>query len=124
MELLMKKTTRYCLALDLKNDEALIQQYIEFHKPENAWPQITKNMRDNHIVDMEIYRTGDRLFMIMETDEGFDPNKTPASAEGRIKEDEWQTLMWTFQKPLAWAKPGEKWVAMEKIYDLKNALVK
>lgn len=118
----MTKPIRYCLALDLKNDETLINQYIEFHKPENTWPQITKNMLENNILDMEIYRTGDRLFMIMEVSKDFDPNKSASSAEGQLKENEWQTLMWKFQKPLAWAKPGEKWVKMEKIYDLKDTL--
>lgn len=118
----MTLRNRYCLALDLNDDPELIDEYIEFHKPENAWPQITQNMRELGILDMEIYHLGDRLFMIMETNVGFDPNAEPLTEEGRVKSDEWEALMWKYQKPLCWAKDGEKWVRMEKIYDLKNAL--
>jgi len=31
---------------------------------------------------------------------------------------EWETLMWMFQQALPWAKPGEKWVRMGRIYAL------
>ncbi|AWB67413.1 L-fucose mutarotase [Saccharobesus litoralis] len=118
----MSERNRYCLAVDLNDDEQLIAEYIEYHKPENAWPQITQNMRELGILDMEIYLLGDRLFMIMETTPEFDPNQAPLTEEGRLKSEEWEQLMWKYQKPLKWAKPGEKWVKMEKIYDLKNAL--
>ncbi len=113
---------RHCLALDLKDDATLISEYIDYHKPENAWPQITQNMRELGIIDMEIYHVGNRLFMIMETELDFDPNAEPESEEGRRLSDEWENLMWQYQKPLPWAKSGEKWVKMEKIYDLKKAI--
>ena len=29
---------------------------------------------------------------------------------------EWETFMSSFQKPLPWAKPGEKWVLMDRIF--------
>jgi len=32
----------------------------------------------------------------------------------------WETLMWKFQKALPWAPPGEKWVAMERIFALSE----
>ena len=118
----MSKLNRYCLALDLVDDPEKIAEYIEYHKPKNAWPQITANMRELGIRDMEIYCLGDRLFMIMETDSEFDPNRQPSTQEGRTKSEEWETLMWQFQKPVKWAKPGEKWVKMEKMYDLKDAI--
>ncbi|MFS1422763.1 L-rhamnose mutarotase [Shewanella sp. 10N.286.48.B5] len=114
---------RYCLALDLKQNQDLIEQYIAHHKPENAWPQITQNMRELGILDMEIYRVDNRLFMIMETKIGFDPNKPPLTALGKQKSDEWEALMWKYQQPLKSAAPGEKWVKMDKIYDLKSALI-
>ncbi|WP_448248916.1 L-rhamnose mutarotase [Thalassotalea agariperforans] len=117
----MSDHQRYCLALDLKDDEQLIEEYKSYHLPENGWPEITQNMRDLGIIDMEIYHLGDRLFMIMETSADFDPNKPPLTELGRQKSDEWETLMWKYQKPLKWAKPGEKWVKMDKIYDLKLA---
>ncbi|GLR69831.1 L-rhamnose mutarotase [Agaribacter marinus] len=117
----MGDTQRFCLALDLQNEPALIRQYKEYHQPENAWPQITTNMKDLGIVDMEIYHIADRLFMIMETTLDFDPNALPKTQVGRDKSEEWEALMWKFQKPLPCAKEGEKWVKMDKIYDLKLA---
>ena len=30
----------------------------------------------------------------------------------------WETLMWTYQAPTPWTPAGEKWVAMQKIFDL------
>ncbi|WP_440876008.1 L-rhamnose mutarotase [Thalassotalea sp. PLHSN55] len=118
----MTDSIRYCLALDLKDEAELIKEYIEYHRPENAWPQITQNMRELGILDMEIYHLGSRLFMIMETKADFDPNQPPITEAGRQKSAEWEALMWKYQQPLKWAKEGEKWVAMDKIYDLKQAL--
>jgi len=60
---------RFCLALDLKDDPTLIAEYETHHK--NVWPEIQKSIRDAGIQKMEIYRTGNRLFMIMETSDSF-----------------------------------------------------
>ncbi|WAJ72387.1 L-rhamnose mutarotase [Catenovulum adriaticum] len=118
----MANNKRICLALDLVDDATLISEYIDYHQPQNAWPQITQNIRDKGIIDMEIYHVADRLFMIMEVGPDFDPNKAPATQAGIEKDEAWEQLMWKYQKALACAKPGEKWVEMQKIYDLKNAL--
>lgn len=118
----MPQSIRYCLALDLKDDSDLIAEYIEYHRAENIWPQITKNIQEAGILDMEIYHIGDRLFMLMETTENFDPNAPAKSAEGQEISEEWERLMWTYQKPLKWAKAGEKWCKLTKIFDLKNSL--
>ena len=68
-------TKRYCYSCDLKDDSKLIEEYKNYHKAENAWPEITKSIRDAGVVDMQIYLTGNRMFMIMEVDETFDPAK-------------------------------------------------
>lgn len=107
---------RYCLALDLVDDPALIKEYEHWHKPENGWHEIRKNIFDAGIVNMEIYRTGNRLFMIMETDDSFDPVKKAAMDTSNPKVQQWEELMWKFQQPLPWAKDGEKWVIMDKIF--------
>ena len=31
---------------------------------------------------------------------------------------EWENLMWGFQQAVPGAKPGEKWLLMEKIFEL------
>ena len=32
---------------------------------------------------------------------------------------EWEQLMWRFQQPLPWAAAGQKWVPMERIFELE-----
>ena len=60
---------RYCLALDLQDDPLLIAEYEAYH--EDVWPEIKASISDSGIIDMEIYRFANRMFMIMETDDSF-----------------------------------------------------
>jgi len=32
--------------------------------------------------------------------------------------EKWETLMWKYQQAIPGAKPGEKWVLMNKIFEL------
>lgn len=108
---------KYCLALDLNNHPDLIAEYIEYHK--KVWPEIQKSIKDSGITNLEIYNVGDRLFMIMETNDNFSfAEKAKRDAENP-KVQEWETLMWKFQKALPQAKSGEKWILMDKIFELK-----
>ncbi|MEO8860500.1 MAG: L-rhamnose mutarotase [Ginsengibacter sp.] len=107
---------RFCLALDLKDDPALIKEYETYH--ENVWPQIKQSITDAHIINMEIYRAANRLFMIMETTDDFSFENKAQMDTANDKVQEWEKLMWKFQQPLAWAKEGEKWMIMNKIFSL------
>ena len=109
---------RYCLTLDLKNDPKLIADYKKYH--EKIWPEITKSIRESGIEDMEIYLLGTRMFMIMEVNESFSFAKKGASDAGNPKVQEWEQLMWKFQQALPEAKPGEKWMLMERIFKLEG----
>lgn len=109
---------RYCLALDLVDDEQLIAEYEHWHKSENGWPEIKKSILDANIIDMEIYRTGNRLFMIMEVSDIYSASLKAEIDEANPKVQEWEKLMWKFQQPLPWAKDGEKWVPMDRIFKL------
>ena len=108
---------KHCLTLDLKNDPDLIAEYIRFH--ENVWPEIQKSIKDSGIKNLEIYNIGDRLFMIIEADDAFSFEKKSKLDAENPKVQEWEKLMWTFQKALPQAKPGEKWILMNKIFELK-----
>ena len=108
---------KHCLTLDLKNDPDLIAEYIRFH--ENVWPEIQKSIKDSGIKNLEIYNIGDRLFMIIEADDTFSFEKKSKLDAENPKVQEWEKLMWTFQKALPQAKPGEKWILMNKIFELK-----
>ena len=110
--------TRYCLALDLKDDPELIAEYEHWHRSENAWPEIRESIKGSGITEMQIYRTGNRLFMIMETTDDFSAELKAEKDAVNPKVQEWEQLMWKFQQPLPWAKEGEKWVMMDKIFQL------
>ncbi|MDX1954178.1 MAG: L-rhamnose mutarotase [Chitinophagaceae bacterium] len=109
---------RYCLALDLKDDPALIAEYEAWHAA--VWPEILASIRDAGIMDMEIYRWGNRLFMIMETTDDFSFERKSAMDKANEKVNEWEELMWKYQQALPGSAPGEKWILMDKIFDLKQ----
>lgn len=111
-------TSRLCLALDLQDDSALIAEYLRLH--EQIWPEIAASIRDAGITSMEIWRTGNRLTMVMETNEKFDAAAKAIADAANPKVQEWEALMWQFQQPLPWADPGQKWVPMSKIFDLSQ----
>jgi len=107
---------RYCLTLDLKNDPELIAEYKRHH--EKIWPEIAKGIKDAGIEDMEIYLLGTRMFMIMDVLDTFSFEAKAKADEQNPKVREWEQLMWRFQQALPQAKPGEKWLLMERIFNL------
>lgn len=108
--------SRYCLALDLVDDPQLIAEYEKYH--EKIWPEIHDSITGGGITGMEIYRFGNRLFMIMETGADFSFDKKGAMDAANPKVQEWEQLMWKYQQAIPGAKPGEKWVLMNKIFSL------
>ncbi|HXA00168.1 MAG TPA: L-rhamnose mutarotase [Candidatus Dormibacteraeota bacterium] len=111
-------TKRYCLTLDLQDDPQLIAEYKRYH--EKIWPEITKSIKDSGIEDLEIYQLGARLFMVMEVNGQFSFEEKAKADRENLRVQEWEKLMWKFQKPLPSAKPGEKWLLMDRIFELEK----
>jgi len=109
---------RYCLTLELKDDAKLIAEYKRYH--EKIWPEITRSIRDSGIEDLEIYLLGTRMFMIMEVNDRFSFEAKGEADRANPKVQQWEQLMWKFQSPLPQAKPGEKWLLMERIFKLEQ----
>jgi L-rhamnose mutarotase len=107
---------RYCLTLDLKDDPALIAEYEAWHQ--KVWPEILDSIRSSGIENMQIYRFSNRLFMIMEVNKEFSFAEKGAADAGNPKVQEWEELMWNYQQALPGVKAGEKWVLMNKIFEL------
>lgn len=108
---------KYCFALDLVDDPVLIAEYEAYHK--NVWPEIKKSIIDAGILQLEIYRFSNRLFMIMETGDEFSFAAKAAADADNPKVQEWEQLMWKYQQAIPGAKEGEKWVLMDKIFSLE-----
>jgi L-rhamnose mutarotase len=107
---------RYCLALDLQKDVALIAEYESWHR--DIWPEIRASILDSGIERMEIYRLEDRLFMIMETGPDFSFERKAAMDAANPAVERWEELMWKYQVVVPGGKPGEKWRVMERIFEL------
>jgi L-rhamnose mutarotase len=108
----------YGLTLMLKDDEAIVERYKEYHR--HAWPEVLARLREGGIVEMRIYLLGRRMFMYMEAVDGFAPERDfPKLAEDpRCRE--WDELMRTLQERAPEARAGEWWAQMEEVFDLSG----
>lgn len=107
---------RYCFALDLQDDPVMIAEYEQWHS--RVSPEIKKSMTSTGIVVFDMYRAGNRMFVIMDTEDSFSLEDKAARDAADPKVQEWEQLMWRYQKPLPFAKPGEKWILMKKFFEL------
>jgi len=107
---------RFCLALDLIDDEGLIADYEKYHQ--EVWPEVKKSITDSGIVEMEIYRIMNRLFMIIDVTDQFDFAESAAADAANPKVVEWEELMWRYQQALPGSRPGQKWLVMDRIFSL------
>jgi len=110
----MKK--RYALVLDLVDDPESIAEYEALHRA--VAPEILASIRDAGVEAMDIYRFGNRMFMVMEVDETFSFERKAAMDAANPKVQAWERLVWKYQQAVPGAKPGEKWTLMEKIFSL------
>ncbi|RAJ02487.1 L-rhamnose mutarotase [Chitinophaga skermanii] len=109
-------TNRYCLALDLVNDPTLIAEYEAHHRA--VWPEIQASIKNSGVEKCEIYRVSNRLFMILEVNDTFSFERKGAMDAANPTVQAWETLMWKYQQALPTAQPGEKWLMMDKIFEL------
>ena len=109
---------RYCLALDLKDDLKLIDEYERLHQ--QVRPEIEKSIVDAGVLSMEIYRVGTRMVMIMEVDDDFSFERKASMDAANPRVQEWENFVWKYQQALPGSNPGEKWIVMKKIFDLKK----
>lgn len=97
------------------------QAYDALHA--RVWPEVLRALRDVGVIDMKIFRSGDRLFMFMTTVDAFVPE---VDFERHLKLsskcEEWSALTRTFQHPSEDAKDGEWWTYMDEVFDLQTQL--
>lgn len=111
---------RRCLALDLHDDPALIARYEAHHRA--VWPEVLAHLRRHGVLELEIFRLGTRLVMVMDTDDAvFDPVAMAAAERDDPRLREWEALMWRFQLATPWTHEGAKWTPMTPIFRLSAA---
>ena len=109
---------RYCQTLELRDDPEMIDKYCEAHA--HVWPEIQAGIREVGILDMQIYRLGTRLFMIMDTVDDFDFVTDNARRATRPRQGEWEADVAQFQGCDPTAPSTDKWRLMEKIFELEK----
>lgn len=114
------QVARYALALDLVDDALRIADYEKAHA--DIWPEVREHLCAQGVLDMEIYRLGTRLFMVMEVDPAVYSDQGMAlAALDNPAVVRWEALMWSYQVATPWTPVGEKWVPMTKIFDLSGS---
>ena len=114
----MSAPRQYCFTLNLKGDEALIREYEEYHKPGNVWPEVIGSIRTAGILDMQIYRSGLRLIMVMTVSDTFSFDDKVLQDSLNPKVMEWERLMEKYQDK----KEGveNKWQDVPNIFELSK----
>jgi L-rhamnose mutarotase len=112
-------TVRRCFAVDLVNDPDMIARYDAWHAVGGPPAAVTAAIRADDVRELEIWRVGDRMFMILEQGPGYDPEAKAARDEANPDVQAWDALMRTFQKPLPFA-PDQTWLGMARIYALSE----
>ena len=108
---------KFCLACDLKDEDRLIHAYDTHHK--EVWPEIQDSLKQSGIIAMEIYRTGNRLFMIIRVTDEFSFERKAAMDLANPIVQKWESLMSAFQQQISWAPDNVKWVLMERIFNFE-----
>lgn len=114
------ESKRICMALNLKDDPDLIVAYEKIHCKGQIWPEIPIGIRDSGVLDMQIYRIGNHLFMIVEIPEDANINEVFDQMGKFPRQQEWAQYMNTFQQRLRAANPGEHWAVMSPVFLLKD----
>ena len=105
---------RYCQTLELRDDPVMIEKYVEAHA--HVWPEVIAGQREVGILDMQIFRHGRLLFMIMDTCDDFDFERDMARLAVLPRQAEWEAYVSQFQGCSATASSADKWQLMERIF--------
>jgi L-rhamnose mutarotase len=109
---------RHILLIDLVDEAEAIARYEAWHAAGAVPPAIGESIRRAGIIGMEIYRTGNRLVMVMETNADFDPAAKAAADTIDAAVQAWETQMNSVQRSLSWAGDGAKWTTATRIFSL------
>src|SRR5689334_20403032 len=95
---MLPNTRRIIRVMDLNNRPDILQAYELAHQRGNTPAAVLRAQRRYGIADMEIYRAGDRLIMIMEVTDAYDPAALDAESARSPEINAWHTRMAELQK--------------------------
>lgn len=107
---------RYCQTLELMDDPDMIRRYCDVHK--HVWPEIMEGQKQVGILDMQIFRRGTHVFMIMDTVDDFDFDRDMVRLAGLPRQAEWEAYVAKAQGADPSLPSHKKWRLMEKIFEL------
>jgi L-rhamnose mutarotase len=111
---------QYCLTLDLKDDDDLIREYESYHAPGKVWPEVIDSIRESGILDMQIYRTGTQLIMVISVTESFNFDDKARRDRENSRVLEWERLMARFQRIDDAMSADAKWRGVKNIFDIST----
>lgn len=116
---------RHCFALDLVDNHEVVEAYEAWHRPGQTPAEIIAFFRSEGVEDLQIYRAGNRLFMILDLSDDVsaaDFAKAGADDDGMKA---WVESMTPYQQPIAFGavaatSPSSSWVALGELFNLKD----
>ena len=111
---------RYVYALDLVEEPSKIAEYEAWHRADRIWPSVVASLKNSGLANAELFRTGNRLVLIIDAPDDFSPESKAAADAQDPDVQAWETLMWNYQRALPWARPGEKWILLDSIFSLEK----
>lgn len=109
---------RYCQFLEISSDPELIKLYKECHSESHIWKEIPDGIREAGILEMEMYLTGNKVVMIVETDLDFEWDSAMARLSTLPRQAEWEAFVSRLQGCDPKATSSQKWTLMERIFHL------
>jgi L-rhamnose mutarotase len=103
------------LTVDLIDDPEIIAKYEEYHR--NAWPEIREKQKATGVERMEIFRSGNHLFMYMTVPDNFVRGGNNKDFKPSPRNKEWNDIMTSFMQKAPAAKEGELWHKMSVAFD-------
>ena len=107
---------RYCQILILVDDPDSIEAYVKEHR--HVWPVVKKGIHEVGILDMQIYRKDNILFMIVDTVDEFDWEKDNERLSKLPGQREWEANVAKFQGFSPDTPSSRKWQLMDRIFKL------
>lgn len=111
---------RHILLIDLVDEPAALASYEAWHAARAVPDVVVESIVSAGIFAMDIYRTGNRLVMVMDTDDSFDAVAKSAADAADPDICAWESLMDTVQRPLPWAEAGAKWTTAVSVFSLSD----